>query len=309
MQQVSVKQRREYLLNEASELSIRSRCSLLQIARSNLYYQKVEAKDDTEICSLILDIWLAHTNKGWRSIQADLKEYHEIIINHKYLRRLMKKLSIKGVLPKSNLSKANSEHKKYPYGMTNLELDRANLVWCSDITYVKLPQGFVYLVAIVDIYSRAILDWEISNTLDAQFCIRVLERSIVKYGVPAMFNTDQGVQYTSEAWINVLIQNNVLISMDGKGRWADNIWVERIWRTVKYECIFLNGIENLLQLKQELAKYIDYYNQKRLHSSLNYKQPFNVYKQSIRLHENDQPVIYCKLTAINKGERQKKVAA
>jgi len=196
-----------------------------------LYYKPVKDKD-SDLCNLILDIWLERNNKGWRSIQADLWEYHEIWVNHKKLRRLMKKLGIRGILPKKNTSKSNPTHYKYPYVLKNMEMYRANLAWCSDISYVKPPQGHVYLVAIVDIYSRMILDYEISNTLDAEFCIRCLERSIKKYGPPVVFNTDQGIQYTSTAWIERLRLNKIIISMDGKGRWADNIWIERILRTI-----------------------------------------------------------------------------
>ena len=219
-----------------TKISIRRCCNLLSISRGGLYYKPTLDKDG-DLKSLILDIWLAQNNKGWRSIQADLEEYHGMIVNHKRVQRVMRELGIQGILPRNNISKGNKAHYKYPYGLKNVDVCRANMAWCSDISYVKLPQGHVYLVAIVDIYSRMILDYEISNTLDAESCIRCLERCIKTYGTPAIFNTDQGVQYTSDAWIEILKQHNIQISMDGKGRWADNIWIERIWRTVKYECI------------------------------------------------------------------------
>ena len=259
-----------------------------------MYYKPVEDKDG-DLCSLILDIWLAHNNKGWRTIQADLLEYHFINVNHKKLRRLMKKLGIHGILPKKNTSKSNPAHYKYPYGLKNIDLHRANLAWCSDISYIKLPQGHVYLVAIVDIYSRMILGYEISNTLEAEFCIRCLERCIKQYGAPAVFNSDQGVQYTSLAWINKLNEHNIQISMDGKGRWADNIWIERIWRTIKYECIHLAGVENLNELKTELKGYVLYYNNTRLHSSLGYKQPARFYEISKNQNAGTDYLVYCKL--------------
>lgn len=276
-----------------ANFSIRSRCNLLSIPRSGLYYKPVKDNKNIDLCSLILDIWLDRNNKGWRTIQADLKEYHGLQVNHKKLRRLMHKLGIRGILPKKNTSKSNKSHYKYPYILKNMDIYRANIAWCSDITYIKLPHGHVYLVAIVDIYSRMILDYEISNTLDAEFCIRCLERCIKKYGVPAVFNSDQGVQYTCSAWINALKQHNIIISMDGKGRWADNIWIERIWRTIKYECIHLAGVENLLELKALLGKYIVYYNNKRLHSSLGYKQPAKYYEISMQINNNDEYIIYC----------------
>jgi putative transposase len=244
---------------------------LLSLNRNGLYYKPVKDKDG-DLCGLILDIWLDRNNKGWRSIKADLHEYHGITVNHKKLRRLMKKLSIQGILPKKNTSKGNKAHYKYPYGLKNLDICRANLAWCSDISYVKLPQGHVYVVAIVDIYSRMILDYEVSNTLDAEFCIRCLERSINKYGVPAIFNSDQGVQYTSEAWIRILQQYDI-----------------------KYECIYLAGIESLLELKAELSSYILYYNNRRLHSSLGYKQPAKYYANSIQYNGNKDYLVYCEL--------------
>lgn len=274
------------------DLSLRSCCSLLSLSRSTLYYKPRVGKD-TDLETMILDIWLEHNNKGWRSIQADLLEYKKLKVNHKRIRRIMKKLGIRGILPKINTSKSEKAHYKYPYGLKNLPINKANMAWCSDITYIKLPQGFFYLVAIVDIYSRRILDYEISNTLEAEFCIRCLERCINKYGKPVIFNTDQGVQYTSTVWTELLNNNSVLISMDGKGRWADNIWVERIWRTIKYECIYLLGVESVIELKSQLVKYIHYYNNFRLHSSLGYKTPTNYYEESINQNTEGEFAIYC----------------
>lgn len=278
-----------------TKLSARDCCKLLNINRSSLYYKSTKDNKNNDLCDLILDIWLDRNNKGWRSIQADLKEYHNIIVNHKKLRRLMKNLGIQGILPKKSTSKSNPNHYKYAYALKNMEINRANIAWCSDISYVKLPQGYVYLVAIVDIYSRMVLDYEISNTLDTEFCLRCLERCIDKYGTPIVFNSDQGVQYTSYSWIEMLLQYGIMISMDGKGRWADNIWIERIWRTIKYECIHMAGVENLIQLKAELRNYIAYYNNKRLHSSLGYKQPAKYYQISLEQNLGKEYLVYCKL--------------
>ena len=282
-------------MQKQNDLSIRHQCQLLNVSRSAIYYQ-AHQPIDIELEGKILDIWFAHNNKGWRAIKADLLEYHNLKVNHKKLRRIMHKLGIRGILPKSNTSKSNKSHYKYPYGLTNLVIDKANMVWCSDITYIKIDGAHVYLVAIIDVYSRAILDYEISNTLDADFCIRCLNRCIVTYGIPKVFNTDQGVQYTSDAWIAVLDKHNIMISMDGKGRWADNIWIERIWRTIKYECVHLLGLESLPELRVELKKYIDYYNNRRLHSAINYKQPMVTYKASMNLNKNDEYLIYCELS-------------
>jgi putative transposase len=283
------------LAENISNLSIRSRCSLLSMSRNVIYYKPVANKNEV-LEELILQIWLDRNNKGWRTIKADLTEYHQQIVNHKRVRRIMKRLGIRGILPKTNTSKSNKAHYKYPYGLKNLSIIRANMAWCSDITYIKLPQGFVYLVAIVDIYSRMILDYEISNTLEAEFCIRCLERCIQKYGKPAIFNTDQGVQYTSDMWLKVLNDNAVLVSMDGKGRWADNVWIERIWRTIKYECIFMQSPANVLELKAEISKYIEYYNCRRLHSTLGYKTPRFYYEQSVKLNVDKEFELYCECT-------------
>lgn len=280
------------MAENVSSLSIRRRCSLLSMSRNILYYKQVASKDEL-LEEQILQIWLEHNNKGWRTIKADLAEYHQQIVNHKRVRRIMKRLGIRGIVPKANTSKSNKVHYKYPYGLKNLPIISANMAWCSDITYIKLPQGFVYLVAIVDIYSRMILGYEISNTLEAEFCIRCLERCIQQYGKPAIFNTDQGVQYTCDAWIKVLNDNAVLISMDGKGRWADNIWIERIWRTIKYECVFMQSPANVIELKAELSKYIEYYNGRRLHSVLGYKTPMFYYEQSVKLNADNEFELYC----------------
>ena len=279
-------------------LSLRVRCKLLSINRSGIYYKPATDKDG-DLSGKIWDIWLEHNNKGWRSIQADLAEYHNLVINHKRVKRLMHKLGIHGILAKKSTSKSEKTHYKYPYLLKNMNIYRANQAWCSDISYVRLPHGHVYLVAIVDIYSRRILDYGISNTLEAEFCVRCLERCINKYGAPMIFNTDQGVQYTSHEWIDVLNHNNIIISMDGKGRWADNVWIERVWRTIKYECIFMYGIENLPELKVELSKYVNYYNNLRLHSSLGYKSPISHYEMSITKHGSDDISLYCEFNNLH----------
>jgi len=282
------------LEQEPTKLSIRSCCKLLSVNRSGLYYDPVPDKN-SDLNTLILEIWLLQNTKGYRTITEDLKEYHGLIVNHKRVRRIMRKLKIHGLLPKRNLSKNGKIKYKYPYGLKNMDLYRSNIAWCSDINYLKLPSGYMYLVAVVDIYSRKILDYEISNTLDAEFCLSCMERCIVKYGAPALMNSDKGVQYTSLAWIELLNKHNIAISMDGKGRWADNIWVERVWRTIKYECIYLHGIANIAELKWRLRNYIEYYNTKRLHSSLGYKTPDKYYLASKNEHESEEFMLYCKL--------------
>lgn len=266
--------------NQTDELPIVKQCELLSINRSSLYY-KPKVANESNLCELILKIWLDDQSLGYRMITAHLREYHDMIINHKRVRRIMHKLKIMGIMPKRNLSKNKHPQYKYPYLLRNLLINQANMVWSTDITYIKLPSGYMYLMVIIDVHSRCILDYQLSNTLDASFCIECLNRCIGKYGAPAIMNTDQGCQYTSHQWIDTLKHNQILVSMDGKGRWADNIWVERFWRTIKYCNIFMHGAETVVELKGLISQFIKYYNEKRLHSVHGYKTPMYMYTQSI----------------------------
>jgi len=263
----------------ASKLSIDKQCELIGVNRSSFYYVSQKA-DETELCSIIHQIWSEDQSKGYRMITAELREYHDLTINSKRVRRIMSRLKIMGIMPKRNLSKNKTPEYTYPYMLKNLIVGHANMVWCTDITYLKLPTGFMYLIAIIDVYSRCILGYEISNNLEAEFCISCMERAIAKYGAPAIINTDQGVQFTCHAWINKLKEYNIHISMDGKGRWADNIWIERFWRTIKYCNIYMHGAETVTELKQLIVDFVKYYNEKRLHSVHKYKTPFSIYSIS-----------------------------
>lgn len=198
------------------------------------------------------------------------------IVNHKRVERLMAKMGIKGIQPKRNLSKPSKEHKKYPYLLRNVEITHPNHVWSTDITYIRLRQGYLYLVAIIDWYTRYVLSWEISNTLDTEFCISALEKALTK-GKPEIFNTDQGSQFTSLAFTSALEDRNIQISMDGKGRAIDNIFIERLWRSVKYEEVYLKDYETVLDAIRGLNSYFEFYNNERYHQSLNYLTPASVY--------------------------------
>jgi putative transposase len=223
----------------------------LSINRSNLYYNKVpESQFNLKLKDRIEDIWNDRNNKGSRVITEELRYYDKLPINRKRIQRLMRVLGIKGILPKRNLSKIGDVKYKYPYWLSGMYIYKSNLVWATDITYCKLPTGMMYVIAILDIFSRQVLAYEITNTLEATGCISCLDKAIAKYGKPAIFNTDQGSQFTCHEWTHKLIQNDIIISMDGKGRWADNVYVERFWRTLKYECIFLLGIETIEELKR-----------------------------------------------------------
>lgn len=275
-----------------STLSIRQQCEILGVSRSSFYYEPEPPKDQ-HIVDAIYKIWDDDQSKGYRMITHDLRMYYKLQINDKRVRRIMRKLGIKGIIPKRNLSKNKKPLYKYPYLLKNLFINRANMAWSTDISYVKLPSGYMYLIAIIDIYSRSILGYEISNNLETDFCIRCLERCIAKYGTPVILNTDQGCQFTSHEWINKLKQHGIQISMDGKGRWVDNVIIERFWRTIKYCSIFMYGVESVKELRHEVGKFVKYYNEKRLHSSLGYQTPMSVYKQCMAINDHQYFVLYC----------------
>lgn len=275
-----------------SELSIRKQCELLGVSRSSFYY-KPKPDGNQHVTELILKIWSEDQSKGYRMITHDLRTYYKLLVNGKRVRRIMVKLGIKGVIPKRNLSKNKKPLYKYPYLLKNLLVNKANMVWAIDITYLKLPSGYMYLIAIIDLYSRRIIGYEISNTLDTEPCLRCLEQCIARYGAPIIMNSDQGVQFTSYDWINRLKAYNIQISMDGKGRWADNVIIERFWRTVKYCSIFMHGVETVKELKREVLKFMKYYNEKRLHSSLNYQPPALIYNQCRAANEQESYTLIC----------------
>jgi putative transposase len=202
-------------------------------------------------------------------------------VNRKRVQRLMQTLGLAGMAPGPNTSKAHPQHKIYPYLLRGVDIIRPNQVWSTDITYIRLPRGFVYLVAIIDWYSRKIMSWRLSNTMDAGFCVDCLEEAIETYGTPEIFNSDQGSQFTSDAFTGVLINSGVKISMDGRGRALDNIFVERLWRTVKYEEVYLKQHDTVQSLLIGLTDYFVFYNQERHHQSLGYKTPDRVYQTAI----------------------------
>jgi len=239
----------------------------------------------------IYDIWYDHNNKGSRSITADLIEYEKIIINRKKVQRLMRTMGIRGIIPKQNLSKAGDLEYKHPYYLAGMNIYQANQAWGIDITYCVLPSGKMYVISLLDIFSRFVVGYIITNTLDTIGCLECLDNAVASYGKPHILNSDQGSQFTSHAWVNILQDYGITISMDGKGRWVDNVYVERFWRTLKYECIFLFGIETVADLHRQVAIYIEYYNKRRLHSALGYKTPESIYLASTAKYE--ELVLYC----------------
>jgi len=222
---------------------------------------------------------LDHPYYGSRRIRDWLEDRgHQV--NRKRIRRLMRTMDLAAQYPKRNLSLANQAHKVYPYLLRDLVIDRPNQVWASDVTYIPMARGFVYLVAIMDWHSRKVLSWRVSNTLDASFCVDALEEALERHGTPEIFNTDQGSQFTSEAFTDVLKREGIRISMDGKGRWLDNVFVERLWRSVKYEEVYLRAYDSIAAARVSLGKYFAFYNTERRHQSLDRRTPDRVYYEA-----------------------------
>lgn len=259
---------------------------LLNINRSVIYQQKKQRRNQCEVDTrdqlllpLIDEEYTRHPFFGSRKIRVYLRGLGHRV-NRKCVQRLMRILGLAGMAPGPNTSKAHPQHKVYPYLLRGLDIVRPNQVWSTDITYIRLPRGFVYLVAIIDWYSRKVLSWRLSNSMDASFCVDCLQEAILHFGKPDIFNSDQGSQFTSDAFTGVLIENGITISMDGRGRALDNIFVERLWRTVKYEEIYLKKYDNMPDLLMGLTDYFVFYNDARPHQSLGYETPSTVYKNA-----------------------------
>jgi len=261
---------------EDEAFTIDKQCLLLGLSRSTYYYVPVPVSPETlAIMNAIDKIYTAHPVKGKRSISADLKNLgYDVGID--LARTLMRKMGLEAIYRKPNLSKPCPGHKIYPYLLRGVEITRINQVWSTDITYIPMETGFLYLTAVIDWYSRYILSWKLSNSLEGSFCQEVLKEAL-ELGIPDIFNTDQGCQYTSTDFTSILLEKGILISMDGRGRALDNIFIERLWRTVKYEDIYLKSYVNGTELYRGMKEYFFYYNTGRLHSSLKYKTPHSAY--------------------------------
>jgi len=263
---------------EPSGISILRQTDLLDISRSSVYYQPTVDPEDVAIMNAIDDIFTNYPFYGHRRIKPELKEEYGLDIGKKRIISLMKEMGLNAIYPrkKLNLSASDKQHKKFPYLLNGLPIIRPNQVWGTDITYIKLKNYFAYLVAILDWYSRYVIAWQLSPTLENIFCIQAL-RAALKINTTDIHNSDQGVQYTSLDYVNVLEENKIRISMDGRGRCMDNIFTERLWRTVKYENIYLNEYANIDEADQGLNEYFKFYNEKRRHQSLEYKTPAQIY--------------------------------
>jgi putative transposase len=258
-------------------LPLTRQSEILELSRSSLYYEAVPISSrDLELMRHIDEIHLKHPFMGSRSIRDQLQDMG-YQVGREHVSTLMRKMGIAALYQKPKLSRPHPDQKVYPYLLRDLEINRANHCWTADITYLPMARGFCYLVAIMDWASRKVLAWRLSNTLDASFCIEALEEALTRYGTPEIFNTDQGSQFTSEGFIEKLRSRNIRISMDGKGRWMDNVFIERLWRSVKYEDVYLKGYDSIGEARQGLRTYFEFYNCKRRHQSLDRKTPNDVY--------------------------------
>jgi putative transposase len=265
------------MIDREHQLPLARQSEILELSRSSLYYKAVPFKSgDLEIMKLIDEIHLKYPFYGSRSIRDELRA-RGYTIGREHVSTLMKRMGIEALYRKPRLSKPHPGHTVYPYLLRGVEITSANQVWAADITYLPMAKGFCYLVAIMDWASRRVLTWRLSNTLDVSFCAEALEEAIMRYGIPEIFNSDQGSQFTSETFTDILNVHGIRISMDGRGRWMDNIMIERLWRSVKYEDVYLKAYESIPDAREGLAKYFEFYNNRRRHQSLDLKTPDNVY--------------------------------
>jgi putative transposase len=276
---MSAPDRRARLDRDHPDLSIRRQCAMLGVARSGVYRQPRPANDnDLEAMRRIDALFTARPFYGARRIARTLSE-EGFPIDRKRARRLMRQMGIEALGPKPRTTKPAPGHRIYPYLLRELTIDRPNQVWAADITYVPIGRGFLYLTAVIDWASRAVLSWRLSNTMDASFCVAALEEALARYGKPDIFNTDQGSQFTGAAFTTVLTEAGVRISMDGRGRWMDNVFIERLWRSLKYEDVYLKGYADGREAKAGIAAYFTFYNEQRLHQALAYRTPMGVWRE------------------------------
>ena len=276
LEQTSSEVKQGSICPDHPSLSLRRQCELLHVNRSSLYYKpKGEDAHDLSLLNEIRDIWIRYPFYGYRRITWALRQ-KGIKVNHKRVQRLMNLGGIHAIYPGPNTSRRNKKHAVQPYLLKGKKVTAPNQAWMVDITYLRLDKGFVYLVALIDVYSRYIVDWRLSTTLETSFCIEALKSALDK-GKPHIVNTDQGCQFTSEEWISFLKESEILISMTGKGRCLDNVYIERFWRSLKREKFYLFEYDSIKELKKDIAEYMDFYNNERPHQSLNNRIPANLY--------------------------------
>jgi putative transposase len=276
---MSAPDRRQLIERDSGKLSVRRQCALLGLARSGVYRPPTPANDnDLALMRRIDELFTAWPFLGSRRMTAMLRaDGHDI--NRKRMRRLMRKMGIAALGPKPRTTKPAPGHKIFPYLLRGLVIERPNQVWCADITYIPIGRGFLYLAAIMDWASRAVLAWRLSNTMDTSFCIAALQEALVRFGRPDIFNTDQGSQFTSTAFTGTLAAAGVRISMDGRGRWMDNVFIERLWRSLKHEDIYLKGYADGREAKAGIALWFAFYNAERPHQALANRTPMAVWRE------------------------------
>lgn len=273
---------RRTMVKAETDPSMRRQCELLGVNRSSLYYEPVEPDaEELALMRRLDELHVKYPFYGSRKLTQALKtEGHDI--NRKRVQRLMRVMGMESTAPKPNTSKPSPEHAKYPYLLRDLKVCRVNQAWAADITYIPMAHGFIYLVAIIDWCSRRVLAWRVSNSLEPNFCVEALEEALARYGCPEIFNTDQGSQFTSENFIDVLLAHEIKISMDGKGRWLDNIFIERLWRSLKYEEVYLHVYDTVAAAREGIARYFDFFNNERQHEALGYQTPAGFYDGLLR---------------------------
>ncbi len=274
---MSVDEKRKLIEPGHSTLSIEEQCDLLDLARSSYYYMPaIESNENLLYMRFIDECYLQHPSYGYRRMHTELRRAG-YAVNEKRVLRLMQIMGIQSILPKKNLSFGNKEHKKYPYLLSGMWINKPRQVYAIDITYIPMSNGFMYLVAIIDIFSRYILGWEVSNSLDIHFCLEVLRKVLEQHGDPIIFNMDQGVQFTSERFLSILIEHGIQISMDSKGRAIDNIFIERFWWSLKYEIIYPSHWTTVPELIGGIRSYMEHYCERRSHQALGYATPYEIF--------------------------------
>ena len=274
-------ERRALVERENPALPVSQQCRLLAVSRSSVYRRPAEVSEEDRVIMALIDRqYLARPYYGSRRMAAWLATQGHLV-NRKRVQRLMRLIGLVAIYQRPNTSKAAMAHKVYPYLLGGLAIERINQVWCSDVTYIPMAKGFLYLVVIMDWVSRAVLAWRLSNTLGADFCIEALEEALSQYGRPEIFNTDQGSQFTSDDFTGTLKHHGITISMDGKGRCMDNIFVERLWRSLKYEEVYLKAYATVAEAKAGIGAWLSFYNEERQHQSLGYRTPRQIYEEGL----------------------------
>jgi len=269
---------RKSKVDRSHDLPVSRQCKVLAISRSSAYRAPAGASsDDLALMRNLDELHMRHPFKGTRRLRDDLWDVYGRQVNRKRVQRLMRLMGIHALYPGARTARPNKQHKIYPYRLRGLDINRINQVWCTDITYIPMRKGFLYLVAIMDWHSRKVLSWRLSNSLETAPCIDALEEALANHSKPDIFNSDQGCQFTSEAFTDVLRARKIAISMDGKGRWIDNVFIERLWRSLKYEEVYLNAYDTVAQATQGIGEWMRFYNQDRRHASLNRMTPDQVY--------------------------------